>query len=311
MQTDEPRPTADDRRDLRADDDHVDVDEDVDGGPGVATTVLDAPGDREVVRAAARLANDLVDDLRPRLLAGSGSSRRRDKRDGSPVTDVDLAVDALVVEAIHEAFPDHGVVSEEGRTTWDGSTWTWIVDPIDGTTNYAAGLPWWCVSIGLAHRGRVVWGLVDSPPLDHRWEATVGQPTTCDGEPVRVAPAMDLDDRSSRHEPIAVTPGTIRRWQRGTFFKARVVGSSALELALVADGSLAAAYQRVPKAWDVAAGLALVTGAGGAIVAAEGDGHFPLRTDVEYRTADMVVAAGPDVAWCRDLAARLWPGNGG
>lgn len=278
------------------------------GAPTAAAPV--GAEEHRVVRAAAALANDLVDDLRPRLLAGAGTSRRRDKRDGSPVTDVDLAVDAIVVKAIGTAFPDHAVISEEGRTTWDGTAWTWVVDPIDGTTNYAAGLPWWCVSIGLAYRGQIIWGLVDAPPLDHRWEATSGQGTTRDGVHITVGPAVDLAARSSRHEPIAVTPGTIRRWKRGTFFKARVVGSSALELALVADGSLAGAYQRVPKAWDVAAGLALVTEAGGAIVATEGGGHFPLQQGVEYRTTDMVVAAGASTDWCHDLAARLWPGNG-
>lgn len=258
-----------------------------------------------VVARAADVARRTVDGLRPRLLAGAGS-RSHDKCDGSPVTDVDLVVDAHLVEMVADAFPDHGVISEEGRTTWDGSDWTWIIDPIDGTTNYAAGLPWWCVSIALAHRGEVAWGMVDAPTLDRRWEARRGGPTTVNGQAVHVAAAPDLSDRASRHEPIAVTPGTIRRWRRGTFFKARVVGSSALELALVADGSLAAAYQRVPKVWDVAAGLALVTGAGGAVVAVEDTGHFPLRTDHDYRDASMVTAAGASETWCRDLAQRLW-----
>lgn len=259
-----------------------------------------------VVARAGAVAGAAVDALRPRLLAGAGRSRRRDKQDGSPVTDVDLAVDALLVGAIADDFPDHAVISEEGRTTWDGSAWTWIVDPIDGTTNFAAGLPWWCVSIALAHRGEVVWGMIDAPPLDRRWTATRGAGATVNGTPIEVTPASDLSARSTRHEPIAVTPGTIRRWRQGTFFKARVVGSSALELALVAEGSLAAAYQRVPKVWDVAAGLALVTEAGGAVVAVDDDGHFPLREGVEYRDESVVTAAGPSVPWCRDLAQRLW-----
>lgn len=260
-----------------------------------------------VVARAATVADATVDDLRPRLLAGTGRSRRRDKRDGSPVTDVDLVVDELLVDAITTEFPDHSVISEEGCTTWDGAAWTWIVDPIDGTTNYAAGLPWWCVSIALAHHGEVVWGLIDAPTLDRRWTATRGGGATVDGTPMVVSAASDLSMRSTRHEPIAVTPGTIRRWQGGTFFKARVIGSSALELALVADGSLAAAYQRVPKVWDVAAGLVLVTEAGGAVLAVDDDSHFPLREGVEYRDTSVVTAAGPSVEWCRDLADRLWP----
>ncbi len=270
------------------------------------TDGLDADDDAVVDRASA-LARETVDGLRPRLLAGAGRSRRHDKQDGSPVTDVDLAVDALLVAAVADAFPDHGVVSEEGDTTWDGSPWTWVIDPIDGTTNYAAGLPWWCVSIALAHDGEVVWGLVDAPTLDRRWEARRGAGTTVGGQPAHVATAPDLSERASRHHPIAVTPGTIRRWQGGTWFKARVVGSSALELALVADGSLTGAYQRVPKAWDVAAGAILVREAGGAVVAVDGPGHFPLQAGRDYRDASVVTAAGPDHAWAVDLADRLWP----
>ncbi len=279
--------------------------------PDVDTPAPPVPGPpgadaAAIVTRAAALAKATVDDLQPRLLAGTGRSRRHDKRDGSPVTEVDLAVDALLVDAIAAEFPDHAIISEEGRTTWDGSEWTWIIDPIDGTTNYAAGLPWWCVSIALAHAGEVVWGMIDAPTLDRRWTATRGGGAFLAGNSIEVSPASDLTDRSTRHEPIAVTPGTIRRWRRGTFFKARVMGSSALELALVADGSLAAVYQRVPKVWDVAAGLVLVTEAGGSVVAVDDDGHFPLREGIEYRDTSVVTAAGPSEAWCRDLARRLW-----
>ncbi|MBY5162796.1 inositol monophosphatase family protein [Salsipaludibacter albus] len=273
---------------------------------GSPAELLD-PAVARVVRRAAGVANRAVDDLRSDLLAGAGTSRRHVKRDGSPVTDADRAVDRALVTAFTDAFPDHGVLSEEGDTTWHGAEWTWVVDPIDGTSNYAAGLPWWCVSVGLAHHGEVVWGMVDAPELGRRWEATRGGATTRDGRLVHVAEPVDVSRRVAANHPVAVTQGTIRRRRRGTFYKARVMGSAALELAMVADGTLLAAYQRVPKAWDVAAGGLLVTEAGGAVVCPDQPSHFPLQPGVDVAGQGVVTAAGPDRAWVQDFVERLWP----
>jgi myo-inositol-1(or 4)-monophosphatase len=260
-----------------------------------------------VVTAARAHARDALDEVRAVVMAGWGRSGRRDKADGTPVTDVDLLVDRTMVGGIREAFPDHAVVSEEGMTRWDGSAWTWIVDPIDGTTNYAAGVPYWATSLALAHRGEVVWGLVDAPALDLRIEAVRGHGTTSNGDPVHVAAPVDLTDPATRHAPMAVSPGTIRQVIDGTYFKARILGAYALDLALVAEGSLVAAFLRVPKVWDVAAGMLLVTEAGGGIVEFSTPGNLPLQPDVELATRGVRTAAGPNAEWAAQATTRLWP----
>lgn len=261
----------------------------------------------EVILAARTLAHDVTDRLRPALMDGFGVARRRDKADGTPVTAVDLHADQTIVAAILDGFPDHGVVSEEGQTRWHGQEWTWIVDPIDGTTNYAAGLPYWATSIALAHRGEVVWGMVDAPAVGLRVDAVRGQGCTSNGRRVTVAAPIDLSSPTSRHSPMAVSAGTIRQVLPETFFKPRLLGAYALDLALVAAGSLVGAFLRVPKIWDVAAGMLLVTEAGGGVVTLGVERHLPLVPDVALHTRSVRTAAGPTSAWAGQATQRLWP----
>ncbi len=257
--------------------------------------------------AARRVGHDMVDGLRAAVMDGWGRSRRRDKADGTPVTEVDLYTDRAIVAGVREAFPSHAVVSEEGSTGWDGTEWTWVVDPIDGTTNYSAGLPYWATSVALAHHGEVVWGMVDAPALGLRWDAVRGRGTTVNGQPAWVASEIDLTDRSSRHSPLAVSAGTIRQVTDGTWFKPRILGAYALDLALVADGTLVGAFTRVPKVWDVAAGTLLVTEAGGGVVTLGPDHHLPLVGDTPLADRSVRTAAGPSARWAADAARRLWP----
>lgn len=261
----------------------------------------------EIVMQARTVGHEVIDWLRPAMMAGFGRTHRRDKADGTPVTAVDLHADQTIVAAIRDAFPDHGVVSEEGQTRWHGQEWTWVVDPIDGTTNYAAGMPYWATSIALAHHGEVVWGMVDAPPVGLRVDAVRGQGCTSNGRSVAVATPIDLSSRTSRHSPMAVSPGTIRQVLPNTFFKPRVLGAYALDLALVAEGSLVGAFLRVPKIWDVAAGMLLVTEAGGGVVTVGSDGHFPLVADVGLDNRSVRTAAGPTTAWTAQATQRLWP----
>ncbi|HKJ57407.1 MAG TPA: inositol monophosphatase [Nitriliruptoraceae bacterium] len=261
----------------------------------------------EVVMAARRVGHDLVDGLRQALLDGWGRSRRRDKADGTPVTEVDLFADRVIVAGVREVFPSHAVVSEEGSTTWDGTEWTWVVDPIDGTTNYSAGLPYWATSIALAHHGRVLWGMVDAPALDLRFDAVRGQGATANGQAAWVADEIDLTARSSRHSPLGVSAGTVRQVIEGTWFKPRILGAYALDLALVADGTLVGAFTRVPKVWDVAAGMLLVTEAGGGVVTVGAERHLPLVADTQLADRSVRTAAGPSAGWTARATERLWP----
>jgi myo-inositol-1(or 4)-monophosphatase len=261
-------------------------------------TVLDV-----ALRAAVEVEG-LCDDLRPWLLEQAGEVGSRAKGDGTPVTEVDLESDRRIRDRLTTAFPDHDVLSEEGDTTWRGAEWTWVVDPVDGTSNFTSGLPFWCVSIALLHEGVPVLGCVEAPPLGARFVAVRGRGATRNGAPMTVADPVDFRSGRNAHVPFIVTSGTIRRASGDVRLNARILGAAALDLALVACGVAIATHQRVPKIWDMAAGSLLVEEAGGA--------HVPLAdpllppapgTDMKDRSCPSM--AGPDEAWLRDLAEAL------
>lgn len=263
-----------------------------------------SPTDRDVVARAASTIASLCDELRPELLAQAGSIGSTAKGDGTPVTEADLATDRHIRQRLATAFPDHDVISEEGDTVWGGHAWTWVVDPIDGTSNFTAGVPYWCVAIALLRDGHPVYGCVEAPPIGARFEAILGEGSTRNGAPIHVADPIDFRSGRFAHVPMILTAGALRASNGDVLLNARVMGSAALDLALVACGAAVATYQRVPKIWDMAAGSLLVTEAGGCHLSM-GDPILPPAVGTEMATRTSASFAGPDEAWLRELAATL------
>jgi myo-inositol-1(or 4)-monophosphatase len=262
----------------------------------------------DVIERAQRVAGAALDELRPRLRAANGRVERQRKDDGTPVSSADHEVDERLGSAIAGAFPDHGVLSEERHTTTPDADWCWIVDPIDGTSNFIAGLPWWCVSVALAYRGEVVLGIVDAPALDARWTAVLGQGTRRDGEVMRVREPIDPRDAELRHVPLMLTTGTAPRARKaGLRLNPRVMGSYALDMVSVAEGVAAGSLAMVPHVWDIAASTLLVTEAGGATVTLQREPLLPLRPGQDYRDRTAIVAAGPTADWVREVLGPLPP----
>jgi myo-inositol-1(or 4)-monophosphatase len=260
-----------------------------------------------VVRALTVLESAL-DELGPSLLAQSGRLEATAKSDGTPVTAGDHEADRLLTGAIRAAFPEHGVVSEEQDTVVPGTDWCWIIDPIDGTSNFTAGLPYWCVSVALAFEGEVVLGVVDAPPLQQRLVALRGRGTTQRGRRLHVRPPVDWRDGRNRHIPVMLTTGTARRARgAGLRLNPRVMGATALDLATVASGVAAASIALIPKVWDIAAGSLLVAEAGGAVETLHGEPLLPLRPGVDESDRSAATAAGPDATYVQRLAAGLLP----
>lgn len=273
----------------------------------------------EVVRAR-EVATAALDALAPRLVRAAGDVATEPKADGTPVTEVDRAADDHLTDALLTAFPAHGVLSEERATRSPDTAWTWVVDPIDGTSNFASGLPYWCVSVALTYEGAPVLGIVDAPALGRRYVAVAGaggvredrMPAALDAtETVRrrrlaVRSAVDWRDRRFRHVPVMLTTGTARRARAaGLALNVRVLGSVALDLAAVAEGTAATSIARVPRAWDVAAGWVMVEEAGGQVVTVGRSPLLPLRPDVEHADRWAITAAGSDAASVTDLANAL------
>lgn len=268
---------------------------------------LSAPDQQLVARAQAVLAAAL-DELRGPLLAATGRVEVTAKPDGTPVTTADVEADERLTEAILRAFPDHGVLSEEQRTHAPDAEWCWVIDPIDGTSNFICGLPYWCVSVALTHRGTPVLGVVDVPPLDVRYSAVAGGGAHRDGRRLRVRPPVDVADAAQRHVPLMLTTSTARRARdAGIRLNPRVMGATALDLCVVAEGVAAGSVAMIPHVWDVAAGGLLVTEAGGAVATVRGEALLPLQAGREYGDRAAVTAAGPTAGWATDLARRLLP----
>jgi myo-inositol-1(or 4)-monophosphatase len=268
--------------------------------------------DEAVVRRAMDVAETALDGLRTPLLAATGAGVVVAKFDGTPVTDADLEADERLSTALQHAFPTHGIVSEERHTRAPDTAWTWVIDPIDGTSNFTCGLPFWCVSVALLLDGRPVLGLVDAPMLDRRYRAVAGQGAWLGARRLTVRPAVDWRDGRNGHVPVMLTTATARRARAaGLRLNPRVLGSTALDLAIVAEGVAAASIAIRPKVWDVAAGWLLVEEAGGDVVTIGDDPLLPLQPERDYLRVTTPTAAGADGEVVRGLAEALLPSSGG
>lgn len=267
---------------------------------------------------------DGLDEVAGWLLVNSGELEPATKADGTPVTRADTTVDARLRERLADVYPDHGILSEEGTTLAPTTRWTWVIDPVDGTSNYTNRLPYWCISVALLYEGQPVLGVVDAPVLGRRYAAIAGRGGTVtsrtislDGRdqhprrrPLQVRPSVAWREPGNGHIPVMLTSGTARRARRaGLALNPRVMGSTALDIAMVAEGVAAASIAMVPKVWDVAAGALLVEEAGGVVVTVDADPLLPLVSGVEQEGRAAITATGPDEPYVRDLVSALLGGQ--
>ncbi|MFL5762086.1 MAG: inositol monophosphatase family protein [Thermomicrobiales bacterium] len=190
------------------------------------------------------------------------------------VTDADRASELLIATRIREEFPDHGLIGEEGTRgptgDIDRSGYAWIIDPLDGTTNYAHGYPHFAVSIALAWQHETLLGVVYDPMRDELFVAGREQGALLNGAPITVTATNQLIrsllatgfsyDLTARAENIAMWNGFLNICQ-GT----RRDGAAALNLTYVAAGRLDGFWERPLNAWDIAAGALIVAEAGGRV----------------------------------------------
>ncbi|MBD5605134.1 MAG: inositol monophosphatase, partial [Candidatus Eremiobacteraeota bacterium] len=192
---------------------------------------------------------------------------------GDLVTAADRASEALIVARLRAATPGATILGEESGSTRGTSDERWIVDPLDGTTNYAHAYPIYCVSIGYEVAGEMIAGVVYAPALGELYAAERGAGTTCNGERIsvsaipRVAHALvctgfkpaDFDRNGVYFERLSRVAQGVRR-----------DGAAALDLAFVAAGRFEAFWEYDLAPWDIAAGSLLVREAGGYVSAIDG-----------------------------------------
>lgn len=188
------------------------------------------------------------------------------------VTEADKASERLIIEGIHSAFPGHSVLAEEsGRDGTDDAEWLWIIDPLDGTTNFNQGLPVFSVSIALQHNGVTVVGVVYAPYLGEMFTALKGNGAYLNGKPIHVRRNSDIGsmvvatgmpyDRDRHPDNNLDNISRVCLRVRGT----RRMGSAAIDLAYTAAGYYDAYWELNLNIWDVAAGILLVQEAGGVV----------------------------------------------
>ncbi|MCX7816220.1 MAG: inositol monophosphatase [Syntrophales bacterium] len=200
------------------------------------------------------------------------------------VTEADRLSEAMIFEAIRSTYPSHDLITEESVGLERGNVYRWIIDPLDGTTNYAHGYPVFCVSIALEFEGEVVLGVVYNPMLKELFVAEKGKGAFMNGERIKVSSIDNL----SRSLLATGFPYDIRYSKDNNlnFFvimarKAQAIrrgGSAALDLAYVAAGRFDGFWELKLKPWDMAAGCLLVTEAGGVVTDIKG-GPFQLGLD--------------------------------
>lgn len=200
------------------------------------------------------------------------------------VTEADIASEKVIIDTIRGAFPDHGVLAEESGETKGDNRFQWIIDPLDGTTNFSHQLDFFAVSIAFALEGVPRVGVVFNPMSGECFEATAGQGATLNGQPIRVS------TRGQMEECLLVTgfpynfkemmPSLMARFGKclSASQGVRRLGSAALDLCFVACGRFDGFWEQNLNSWDTAAGMLVLQEAGGEVTDFSGR---PFRIEME------------------------------
>ena len=219
-----------------------------------------------------------------RLKFASGQLIASTKKDGTLVTAFDIETDREITAAIKARYPDHGVLSEEGEKVYHGQEWCWVIDPIDGTTNFTWGFPGWGVLIALLHQGQPVLGVAEFPPVGQQYYAVRGQgawrktETGYGDGPIHTT----TDTAFTTTSLFAVGTRALNPGNPNIPCKLRLPGSAGFDFAALAGGACAGAFDAALHVWDIAALWPIVEEAGGRVITDHPGGLFPLRAGVDY-----------------------------
>ena len=197
------------------------------------------------------------------------------------VTEVDHASEKAIINVIKKHHPDHNILTEESGSIFQESEYKWIIDPIDGTVNFAHHIPICCISIGIEHKGQMVLGAVYNPFMNEMFFAERGKGTTLNEKPIHVSTKANVANAclvtgfpytylDTVNGPLEVFDRLIRRG-----VPVRRLGSAAIDLCWVAAGRFDGFYEHKLNAWDSAAGFLMVEEAGGRVTNITGEPYTP------------------------------------
>jgi myo-inositol-1(or 4)-monophosphatase len=211
--------------------------------------------------------------------SGLAEARQKDpKKTCDLVSQADIESEETIVGLIRDAFPDHEILAEEGQRGAVDAEHLWVVDPLDGTTNFLHQIPHYAVSIAYYRRGQAICGVVYNPSRNDWYEAVRGQGARFQGEPIHVAKCPRLDEALvgigfyyDRGTMMQATLNATRDLFEQQIHGIRRFGTASLDLAQVATGAIGAYFEYELSPWDFAAGRLLVEEAGGLVTDCRGD----------------------------------------
>jgi myo-inositol-1(or 4)-monophosphatase len=234
------------------------------------------------------------------LLADSGRVQASRKDDGSLVTQSDRWADQEIRNAIASTFPDHGILTEETQHIFPDTEWCWIIDPLDGTTNFTRGVPLWGISLGLVYRGTPVFGYVHFPPVQQSfhgfWYGDSGL-TGPTGAFLNQQPIQASQDDPSNNHFFSLCARSTSVMQVGFPCKIRMLGVASYNFLAVAAGTALGGVEATPKIWDIAGAWAILQAAGAVWVTLESEPMFPLQVGRDYgqRSLPSLVVSRPEL----------------
>ena len=263
----------------------------------------------DVITEAARLAGRIILDRFDTSLEVSFKGR------ADIVTDVDLAAEKAVLELLRGEYPDFGVLAEESSPVDTGSPYTWVVDPIDGTRNFATGVPHFCTVVALARHGEPALGVTYDPVRDEMFRAEAGKGATLNGSPLSVsdkeniAAAIISFDLGYVDEKAGLALDLLRSfWPDIQGF--RLMGSAALGMAYAAAGRVDLYFHHSLSPWDTVSGLLLTREAGGEVTDRQGNRaglHTPSVIASSPKLIQSFLKASEGHPWRMDDPGRRAP----
>jgi myo-inositol-1(or 4)-monophosphatase len=244
----------------------------------------------EFITGVARQTGDLLLNYYQ-----SNNARATLKADKSVVTEADLSADRFIAAQISARFPGEPILSEEIAPTikHTDKQVLWVVDPLDGTTNFSLGLPFWGVSIARLTDGYPDIGVLYFPCLEELYTATRGAGAYFNGKRLDVKPP----DPNQPWSFFSCCSRTFRDYDVSIKYKPRILGSAAYSCCCVARGISLLSFEATPKVWDFAAGWLLVQEAGGVVATLDGSQPFPPASGEDHSRVyyPILAAATPDL----------------
>lgn len=219
------------------------------------------------------------------LMQDFGHVQALQKADGSLVTQSDKWADQEIRDAIASTFAGYGILSEESDQTFPGTEWCWVIDPLDGTTNFTRGIPIWSISLGLLYQGIPVFGYVYVPPVNeafHGFWSGSFELAIPSGAFRNHHPIHTSDDAPSNNHFFNLCSRSTSVIQKGFPCKIRMLGVASYNFLTVASGAVLGSVEATPKVWDFAAAWVIVQAAGGIWLSLKEE-PFPLIPGEDYR----------------------------